>query len=332
MPVYNTEKYLEKCLGSLVGQTFKDIEIVCVNDGSKDRSLDIVKDFATRDTRVKVIDQVNKGVAEARNVGLQNASGKYIMWCDSDDEYTPNMCEQMLTTLITHNVDIVACGMQVINDVDKRLVKDIEEYVRLKFQGKHTIDWNLIVWTDVSLPTKIMKKSLIDKYSMHFPTGLHFEDAYFLDQYFTAAKTIYYLNKKLYKYNRNNDSIMSRSFKKTSVSLDYIQIIPKTYQYLKQNNLFDEYRDFFWHRFIQYYTFSYDNAPRSKRWQVYRWGKKFIYEHRDDTIGVAPHIVADVTRLVSPVRQIKTLGKKTIKRVLPKKLHGPAKALKNKIR
>lgn len=333
VPIWNTEKYLRRCLTSLVKQTEKNIEIVCVNDGSPDNSLEIIKEFAARDPRIKVVDQKNQGVAVARNVGLQNATGKYIMWCDSDDEYLPTMCEKMLKAIETQKVDMVVSAINVINDeVDDKLTGGVEEYVRLKFSGKQTVNWNLIVHTDVSLPSKIMKKSLIDKYDMRFPDGLHFEDAYFFDQYFTASKEVYYMDEKLYRYHRNNDSIMSRSFKKTSISLDYMHIIPKTYAYLKKNNLFDKYSDFFWHRFIQYYAFSYDNAPAGKKLYVYRWGKDFIEQHKTDLEKTSDHIVSDLYALVSPLRSGKMRTKKIVKKVLPAKTHNLVKRAAGKLR
>ena len=333
VPVWNTEKYLHRCLSSLIHQTKQDIEIICVNDGSSDNSLEIINEFAAKDSRIKVVNQKNKGVATARNVGLKNASSKYIMWCDSDDEYLPDMCEKMFNAIEKQKVDMVVCAIKVINDkVDRNLVGDIEEYVRLKFSGKQSVNWNLIVHTDVSLPSKIMKKSLIDTYGMHFPAGLHFEDAYFFDQYFTASKSVYYMDEQLYNYHRNNESIMSRSFKKTNVSLDYIQIIPRTYTYLKKNNLLDTYSDFFWHRFIQYYAFSYDNAPVGKRLFVYNWGRAFIKDHEKDLVLTDKHIVADLYALVSPLRSGKMLSKKIAKKFLPPKAYNLMKRVVNKVR
>lgn len=334
VPIWNTEKYLHRCLTSLVNQTKKDIEIVCVNDGSSDSSLDIMKEFAAKDSRIKVVDKKNQGVAVARNVGLKNASGKYIMWCDSDDEYLPETCEKMYSAIEAHKVDMAVCAIRVINDnVDSKLTGDIEDYVRLKFSGKQSVNWNLIVHTDVSLPSKIMKKSLIDKYGMHFPDGLHFEDAYFFDQYFTASKSVYYMDEKLYNYHRNNDSIMSRSFKKTNISLDYIEIIPRTYAYLKANDLFDKYSDFFWHRFIQYYAFSYDHAPTGKKLYVYNWGKAFINDHNDDLALTSAHIVTDLYTLVSPLRSGKMFAKKIAKKfITPKAYHFLKKVVKGRPR
>jgi hypothetical protein len=245
----------------------------------------------------------------------------------------PDMCEKMFNAIETQKVDLVTCTANVINDgVDSKLVGDIEEYITLKFSGKQKVDWNLIVHTDVSLWSKIMKKSLIDKYNITFPKGLHFEDAYFFDQYFTVSKSVYYTNEKLYNYYRNNDSIMSRSFKKSAISLDYIQIIPKTYSYLKKNKLFDTYTDFFWHRFVQYYAFSYDNAPSNKKLFVYNWGKEFITTHQKDLTKASDHIIRDIHILVSPLRSSKMFAKKIAKNTLPPKAYEFAKRIKTRLR
>ena len=93
IPVYNVEKYLRECLDSIVNQTFKDIEIICVDDGSTDKSLEILREYEQKDKRIIVISQPNKGVSTARNIGMQQATGKYMMFVDSDDYITQNACE-----------------------------------------------------------------------------------------------------------------------------------------------------------------------------------------------------------------------------------------------
>ena len=87
VPVYNTEKYLRECLDSVINQTLKDIEIICINDGSTDRSLDILKEYALKDNRIKIIDKKNEGVAAARNDGIRIANGEFVCFMDSDDYY-----------------------------------------------------------------------------------------------------------------------------------------------------------------------------------------------------------------------------------------------------
>lgn len=332
IPVWNTGKYLPRCLDSLLKQTLKEIEIIAVNDGSTDDSLKILKEYAQKDSRIKVFNRSNKGVATARNTGLKVARAPYIMWCDSDDAYAPSMCKEMLSAITEQKVDIVACGMKVINDgIDKALTKDIEEYVRLKFSGKQKVDMNLIVHTDVSLPSKIFKKSIIEKHRIHFPDGLHFEDAFFMDQYMTVSKNIFFLNKKLYLYYRNNDSIMSRSFKQESIALDYLQIIPQTYAYLKKHKSFETNKDFFWHRFMQYYSFAYDNAPHSKKATVRSFGKEFIKNHLNDLNGVKPYIARGIHLRLSRSHNIKIKLAKVAKRILPERIIRELRSISQKL-
>lgn len=103
VPVYNVEKYLPQCLDSIIGQTYSNIEIICVNDGSPDNSIDILTDYAHRDSRIKIVSQKNKGLSSARNTGLHYASGDYIMFVDSDDWIELDTCEKALQ----EDVDVV---------------------------------------------------------------------------------------------------------------------------------------------------------------------------------------------------------------------------------
>ena len=107
VPVYNVEKYLSKCLESLISQTLADIEIICINDGSTDKSLEILENYASKDNRVKIINQENQGVSTARNNGLACANGEYVTFVDSDDWLESNSCEELYNKAIQTNSDIV---------------------------------------------------------------------------------------------------------------------------------------------------------------------------------------------------------------------------------
>lgn len=109
IPIYNAEKYLETCLDSLVNQSYKSIEIICVDDGSKDESLSILKNYQKKDHRIKILTQKNSGVSVARNLGLNNALGFYIMFVDSDDFVDPKMVEILLKNIQNTNADVVQC-------------------------------------------------------------------------------------------------------------------------------------------------------------------------------------------------------------------------------
>ena len=109
VPVYNVEKYLSRCLESLINQSLKDIEIICINDGSTDNSLQILKQFAYKDNRIKIINQTNSGQSVARNKGLAIASGKYIGFVDSDDWIDNDYYEKMFETIERTNSDFACC-------------------------------------------------------------------------------------------------------------------------------------------------------------------------------------------------------------------------------
>ncbi|MDR0485163.1 MAG: glycosyltransferase [Elusimicrobiota bacterium] len=114
MPVYNASKHLNKALESLTGQTFADIEILCVNDGSLDNSLSVLKQWAEKDSRILVFNQENKGPGEARNKALDNASGKYILFCDADDFLEADACAECFETMENNNVDVAMFNVNCI--------------------------------------------------------------------------------------------------------------------------------------------------------------------------------------------------------------------------
>ena len=115
VPVYNVEKYLPKCLDSLINQTFKDIEIICVNDGSTDDSLSVLKDYAKKDNRIVIIDKENSGPSACRNIGIEKATGEFIQFVDSDDWIEPETCEICYQKAIEHHVDMVSFNAVMIN-------------------------------------------------------------------------------------------------------------------------------------------------------------------------------------------------------------------------
>lgn len=131
VPVYNVEQYLEKCIRSILENTYKDLEVICVNDGSPDRCLEILQNLAEEDGRVKIVDQVNQGVQAARNNGFKEASGEYVAFIDSDDWVHPQYFESLLNCMEQTGADIAVCGGQKFNEGDElevRSVSDIPYY------------------------------------------------------------------------------------------------------------------------------------------------------------------------------------------------------------
>src|SRR5574344_661413 len=115
IPVYNTEEYLDECLQSLINQTLKDIEIICIDDGSTDCSAEILHEYSLKDSRIKVLKQRNYGQSAARNKGLMFANGEYISFLDSDDFISEDMLEKLYCKAKEQNTDITMCGITVLN-------------------------------------------------------------------------------------------------------------------------------------------------------------------------------------------------------------------------
>ncbi|MBQ8784417.1 MAG: glycosyltransferase family 2 protein [Alphaproteobacteria bacterium] len=125
IPVYNVEKYLEQCLDSVINQTYKDIEIICINDGSTDNSITILEKYALSDNRIKIISQTNQGISAARNAGIKVATGKYITFLDSDDFLSRDAIEKMVTAIENNYVDFVVCQAHAFAETEA-------DYVRLE--------------------------------------------------------------------------------------------------------------------------------------------------------------------------------------------------------
>ena len=158
VPVYNAGKYLHRCVDSILAQTFTDFELLLIDDGSKDRSASICDEYAAKDARVRVFHKENGGVSSARNVGLDNANGDYIMFVDSDDYMLPHMCELMTATIEHKKADLVVCGTtetgggywRPVADEDYSLAQLKENFVPLLHTELLSPPWN-----------KIFKRSVI---------------------------------------------------------------------------------------------------------------------------------------------------------------------------
>ena len=188
VPVYNVEKFLQKCLDSIVEQTLKEIEIICINDGSPDNSLEILNEYASKDDRIIVISQENQGLSAARNAGLKIATGEYIGFVDSDDYIELNYYEKLYNTACKNDSDIALTTIlkhkkkylryNVLHKKEK-VAYTLNDKMKISEDNTHRIFY---VWN------KIYRKSLLDKYQMSFPVGRVFEDVLF------NLKTIYYAN------------------------------------------------------------------------------------------------------------------------------------------
>ena len=279
VPVYNCEKMIGNTLERLVKQTLKEIEIVCVNDGSTDDSLEILNRWTKKDKRIKVVNQKNGGLSAARNTGIRNASSPYLMFCDGDDLFDKKMCKIMVNAIEREDVDIVACGTEVKYDAHSEIAGSDENYYRIKFVGRRYIDDEITAKTDVSVCDKLFKAEFINKNKICFPNDLNNEDYYFYNAYMSVAKTIYFVNQKLYTYIRHEDSIMSENFEKNSYSPDHLLVVQKLFDFYCKTGFIDAHKNFFWSQFSESYWFSYEHSAKKYHKTIHKIAKDFIEEN-----------------------------------------------------
>lgn len=215
IPVYNVEKYLRRCLDSVIAQTYQNFEIICVDDGSIDDSGKICDQYAVRDARIKVIHQENQGPSAARNRGLDAAEGEYIAFVDSDDYILEDMYKKMLDKLLNYNVDLCVCqwqyefsdGRQVVKkkNIDPTIYgcKTSLEFARFLYRGNYENSVVVAVWN------KLYRRALLDK--IRFEGRIH-EDEAFSGRIMAKNISVYVMEDQFYVYAHNGDSLTNKSF------------------------------------------------------------------------------------------------------------------------
>lgn len=205
VPIYNGERYIGRAIESLINQTYSNIEIIAVNDGSKDNSLKMLKKYESKDTRIKVIDKINTGVSDTRNKGLEEATGDLIGFLDMDDFLEPTMIEKMVYKLIEEKVDVIRCDYIRETTRGKQLKKNDISIQEDKIVGteniqetvlKKVLDGNLesYIWLLLINKTKVKK---IPKFRTDI---VMMEDKVFYVELLNQINSIYFLKEKLYHY------------------------------------------------------------------------------------------------------------------------------------
>lgn len=204
IPVYNVEPYLNICMDSVVNQTLKDIEIICINDGSTDKSLDILNSYAEKDDRITVISQENGGHAVATNKGMKLAQGKYLYLMDSDDMLDLEALEKTYNAAEEKQVDFVLFqAMNYDEATDRTYANEMYSMNRLAdFVGDEIFDYkdigDLAFTISVTPWTKLYNREFVEKCGASFPEGLIFEDNVFFWEVFFSAERIYFLKEHLF--------------------------------------------------------------------------------------------------------------------------------------
>lgn len=241
VPVYNSEQYIFNSINSILNQTYKNLEIIIINDGSTDRTDEILNEIVLKDKRIVYVNQKNIGVSETRNKGIQLSKGEYITFMDSDDTVEPEYIEKLMEEVLKNKFDIVTCGYTDIskygivklNDFyNNNTILSKDEFMNSIFNGVGGTVWG-----------KIFKRNIIIENNIKMKQNIFMcEDMIFVLEYVMKCNKYGSINENLYNYNRlNENSISSR------INMDYynnlIVVVDEIRKILKENNYEDCYID-----------------------------------------------------------------------------------------
>ena len=209
VPCFNVEKYLGNCLDTIINQTYRNLEILVINDGSTDNTQKIIDEYVLKDNRIRAFYQENAGLSAARNKGLDNAKGQYYVFVDSDDDILPTMIEELYTILIDNEADISICDYYRIESEDSSfsdMQNETETINCVSDNSKYKYIYVYCVVTVVQW-NKLFKKEIFD--DIRFPVGMVHEDEFVIHRELYNADRIVYTDRKLYRYHVREQSITS---------------------------------------------------------------------------------------------------------------------------
>ena len=227
VPVYNVERYIEQCIKSLCSQTYDNIEIVLVDDGSSDNSGFICDDYSRKDSRIKVIHKKNEGVSKARKKGLEKSIGEYIAFVDSDDYVENNYIEELINRIINKNVDVVCCncidegidGQPNICILKEEILENLEEKIQNYYNGMR---FAYVIWG------KLFKREIIEK--IEFYNQRYTEDTHMMLKVFEISKDVVLIPYRGYHYRAQEGSAMAKAklidvYRDTLITIKYLNIL-----------------------------------------------------------------------------------------------------------
>ena len=251
VPIYNAEKYLECCLQSIITQSYPFLEIICVNDGSTDGSLKIIENFKKKDKRIVLINQENRGLSAARNIGTDKATGNYIMYVDADDFIEVNMVEVLLKNILTYDTDFVIETIWNYDDETQNRVAREDSYFTMSWLSNsfsnRKIEYKELLNKIFALPVmawgKLYKTEFLRNSGVRFPEGLIYEDNPFFFELLFKSSGFSVDRRQLYNYRVNvKKSITSDAGKNYADMLTIMNMIEKI---LKQQPFYEQIKDEF---------------------------------------------------------------------------------------
>ena len=264
MPVYNVEKYIEKSLNSLVNQTLKDIEIIIVNDGSKDNSKEIIKKYEEKyKDKIKYYEKENGGSADARNYGISHATGEYIAFVDSDDYVETNIYEKMYNKAKEEDSSIVECDFYWEYPNKKKLDSN-KIYLNKK---------EMLLFTRVVPWNKLIKRDILNSNKIFFPKGLRYEDVEFTYKLVPYCEKVSFVKEPLVHYVQRKTSV---SYEYNEKTRDIFTVLNNVINYYKENHLYEEYKTELEYIYTRYLLCS--SLGRMVKIKDHKLKEKVLYE------------------------------------------------------
>ena len=294
VPVYNVEKYLKKCIESILNQTFIDFEVILIDDGSTDESGKICDDYIKKDSRIRVIHKKNGGLSDARNVGIENARGRYLIFIDSDDYIDKNMLKTLYDLNIQNNTEISACDKAfVFEDTGKIEYGEENEKIHiLNSEETFKIIVDFYKKLGMEMWNKLYLKDLF--MGVRFPTGKIFEDQATQYKLIFKAKKISYIEKSLYYYLRRNNSITTQIYNEREK--ERIEMINNMVEYIKHNhpNIVSNV--------VTYKILSCNFTIANKMIKSNIYDKKFLKEIINDTRKEKKYLKKDSLKFIRKIQ------------------------------
>lgn len=283
IPVYNVENYLRECLDSVINQTFNDIEIICVNDGSTDNSPAILDEYAQKDNRIKIINKKNGGLSSARNEGLKYVTGELCYFLDSDDYINTTLFEYAVNIFEKHNIDYLCFGTEpfIENDNISQNYQNLKKYLRIKYNGLQDVDYYVGRETNIHVWNKIYKTEHLKQYNIHFINGLLYEDIYFVWYYVFTSKLAYFTPYKFHHYRLRKNSIMDDTYKtrKFDLTVSHLLNWHELFNSLQNNHdLFVKNYDYIKELLNCYIDITKDKTDNSEWSKIKDYKKKYTKE------------------------------------------------------
>lgn len=229
VPFYNVEGYIEKCLETLVNQTLQEIEIILVNDGSKDRSINIVQKFLQRyPDKIVYLEKENGGLSDARNFGILHSKGEYIAFLDSDDYVEKGMYQKMYELAKKENSDMVQCNFYWEYPDKRKIGKMIEYDNKNKMLENARVEaWN-----------KLIKREILEKANIQFPKGYQYEDVEFTYKLIPFIERVSFIKEPLVHYIQREGSISNSQNERT---MEIFDVLEHVIDFYKENNIYNKY-------------------------------------------------------------------------------------------